>query len=822
MQDHDKTKEQLIAELGELRLKMGEFESAVKTSNEQKSIYLEMIDKVNEAVYIVQDGWIKFANQACSELTGYSNEKGLATDAIGAFVHQDDREMVSQHHACRLQGDKAPYCYDFRIICQDGSIKWVEMKSALIMWEGRPAGLCIMTDITESKKYRDALLSTLGRFHAILSNLCGGLLLVTNDGDVEFANKAFCDLFDIGDIPKELHGLKAPELIEKVSKVFADPDKTFSRIMEIVAENRSIKGEEINLIDGRTYIRDFVPITVDGKPYGRFWHYTDISERKRAEKKLAEREKHLQLIAETIQEVFWIATPQRDTMIYISPAYEKIWGRTCQSLYDSPSSFVDTIHPEDRDQVVAILNEHRLTVTPWAATYRVVRPDGSIHWIKDQGFPVYDERGNRYLYAGVARDITERKQAEEELRQHKEHLEELVRMKTAELMKSEERFRRLAENAIDVIYRKSIPDGKYEYMSPAALNVFGYSPEEFYSDPSLIKKIIHPDWASDYEKKWEKALHGDLPDTYEYQIIHRSGQVKWLNQRNVLVLNEIGQPVAIECIVTDVSEQKRVETENHDLLAQLFESQKMEALSTLVCGIAHDFNNMLAAIIGYGQLLLDDKTKGEPGYEDLQNIIRQGQGGADLVKKLLAFSQEGQAIPVPLDLNRQIRDLAPIVSRTLPETIQVELDLADKPTMIRADHNQIYQVLVNLIINASEAMSRGGRLKIVTTTVSLDDEYCRRRRGAKPGEHVMVSVSDTGLGMDKKTLARIFDPFFSTKQRSSKRGTGLGLSVAKGIVEQLGGHITCESEPGKGTEFKVFLPAIDASLITAKTILGDR
>ena len=132
MQDHDKTKEQLIAELGELRLRMGEFESAVKTSNEQKSIYLEMIDKVNEAVYIVQDGWIKFANQACSELTGYSNEKGLATDAIGAFVHQDDREMVSQHHACRLQGDKAPYCYDFRIICQDGSIQDFPQKFRLI------------------------------------------------------------------------------------------------------------------------------------------------------------------------------------------------------------------------------------------------------------------------------------------------------------------------------------------------------------------------------------------------------------------------------------------------------------------------------------------------------------------------------------------------------------------------------------------------------------------------------------------------------------------------------------------------------------------
>ena len=162
--------------------------------------------------------------------------------------------------------------------------------------------------------------------------------------------------------------------------------------------------------------------------------------------------------------------------------------------------------------------------------------------------------------------------------------------------------------------------------------------------------------------------------------------------------------------------------------------------------------------------------------------MKQAKGGADLVKKLLAFGQQAPIFPVPLDLNHQVSQLTALISRTLPQVVQVDLDLADGPTTIHADHGQIDQLVMNLAINASEAMPNGGRLKIATKTVSLDDEYCRTHHGVKPGGYVMLSVSDTGRGMDKETLARIFDPFFSTKQRGSTRGTGLGLSVVKGIV----------------------------------------
>jgi CheY-like chemotaxis protein len=223
---------------------------------------------------------------------------------------------------------------------------------------------------------------------------------------------------------------------------------------------------------------------------------------------------------------------------------------------------------------------------------------------------------------------------------------------------------------------------------------------------------------------------------------------------------------------------------------------------------------MLQVILGYSQLLLEDKKKGDLGYKDLQTIIQAGKGGADLVNKLLAFGQQAPIFPVDLDINYQIRGLIPLIFRTLPEIVKIDVDLTQEPTTIFADPNQIDQVVMNLAINASEAMPNGGHLNLATTTVTLNDEYCRSHSGVKPGKYVMLSLSDTGRGMDKEMLATIFEPFFSTKQRGSTRGTGLGLSVVQGIVEKQGGHVTCESEPGKGSEFRIYFPAIESGSTT--------
>ena len=327
------------------------------------------------------------------------------------------------------------------------------------------------------------------------------------------------------------------------------------------------------------------------------------------------------------------------------------------------------------------------------------------------------------------------------------------------------------------------------------------------------------DYSAYYGKLVQQVLETREKQTCELRIAPKKGDMFHALLEGRSVKDQDGKVARTRITLSDITDRIRAEQEKESLLTQLFQSEKMEALGTLVGGIAHDFNNMLQIMMGYCDLLLSDKQKGEPGYDDLQTIIETGKGGAELVKKLLAFGQQGQIFSVPMDLNHQISQLATLISHTLPHVVQVDLDLIDGPTTIRADHGQIDQLVMNLAINASEAMPIGGRLKIATTKVSLDDEYCRTHYGAKPGGYVMLTVSDNGRGMDQEILAKVFDPFFSTKERGSTRGTGLGLSVVKGIVQQQGGHVTCESEPGKGTTVKVYFPAIEAPLITAKTVL---
>lgn len=273
-------------------------------------------------------------------------------------------------------------------------------------------------------------------------------------------------------------------------------------------------------------------------------------------------------------------------------------------------------------------------------------------------------------------------------------------------------------------------------------------------------------------------------------------------------LNTLREDLRIE-----IENHKRTQAEKESMQAQLFQTQKMEALGTLVGGIAHDINNMLQSMLGFSELMLQEKKEDDPSYRRLQAIIQTGRGGADLVKKLLAFSQQATVFPVNLDLNDHITDVATMMSSSIPTSISIDIDLCKEAAIIHADPTQIDDIIMNLIMNAIEAMPEGGELKIVSLVLSIDQESHRVHGELKPGNYVMLSVSDTGRGMDESTLSRIFEPFFSTKQKGASRGTGLGLSVVKGIVESQGGHITCKSLMDRGTEFKVFFPI--AELLTS-------
>ncbi|MFC1836425.1 ATP-binding protein, partial [Thermodesulfobacteriota bacterium] len=262
-------------------------------------------------------------------------------------------------------------------------------------------------------------------------------------------------------------------------------------------------------------------------------------------------------------------------------------------------------------------------------------------------------------------------------------------------------------------------------------------------------------------------------------------------------MDDHGTVLAHLSIARDITEAKRLEE-------QLIRSQKMEAVGTLAGGIAHDFNNLLQVIHGYADLALLDISKGEKGHSELREIKTASRSAAELTQGLLTFSRQVESKLRPVNLNHELKQVVRMLERTIPKMIEIELRPADNLAPVKADSAQLQQVMMNLGVNARDAMPDGGRLVIETQSVELDAEYCKSHLGTEPGNFVVLTVSDNGCGMDKEAMLKIFEPFYTTKEAG--KGTGLGLAIVYGIVKNHGGHIICYSEPGKGTSFKIYFP----------------
>jgi len=323
------------------------------------------------------------------------------------------------------------------------------------------------------------------------------------------------------------------------------------------------------------------------------------------------------------------------------------------------------------------------------------------------------------------------------------------------------------------------------------LSVTGYSPEEHYADPDISFKILHPD---DHHFL-ESLLRGDVRKggTVTMKWVHKNGNVIWIEQRSVIVRDPSGQVIAIEGIARDISERRQLEE-------QLRHSQKMDAIGRLTAGVAHDFNNLLTVINGYSDLSLREIPAGNPARRKIDEVRKAGDQAAALTRQLLAFGRKQVSQPKLVDVNAAVNSNLGILRRVIGEDIQLVTTLDPELRPIKCDEGQIEQVLLNLAINSRDAMSRGGKLTIQTTNTLASEA------GA---DQIMLSVTDTGCGMDAATQLRVFEPFFTTK--GSGRGTGLGLSIVSSIVKQNGGKIELDSRPEGGTTFKIYLPTAEAT-----------
>jgi PAS domain S-box-containing protein len=367
---------------------------------------------------------------------------------------------------------------------------------------------------------------------------------------------------------------------------------------------------------------------------------------------------------------------------------------------------------------------------------------------------------------------------------------------------SEMRFSRLAESGVIGI---TVADdsGRILEANDAFLKTIGYSRDDFRAGALSYAEMTPPEWQALNAVAWGQLRTHGIASPWEKEYVRLDG-----TRVPVLVAAAMLDESLNITVCLDLSDRKRLED-------QLRRATKMEAIGTLAGGIAHDFNNLLSIILTYADLTADELAPGDPKRADLGEIRKAGEQAAALIRHLLSFSRQQVLKPRILDLNEIVTGMDRMLRRLLGEGIELSLLTAHSVGRVHADPGQVEQVIMNLVVNARDAMPVGGKLSIETANADLDAEYAALHLGVAPGPYVMVATTDTGSGMDKATLARVFDPFFTTKEAG--HGTGLGLSTAYGFVKQSGGHIWVYSEPGQGTTFKVYLPRTDARTDTPST-----
>jgi two-component system, cell cycle sensor histidine kinase and response regulator CckA len=503
----------------------------------------------------------------------------------------------------------------------------------------------------------------------------------------------------------------------------------------------------------------------------------DITKQRQAEQALRQAERKYRLIFEEATVGMYQSTPE-GRLLSANPAMARMFG------FDSPAELIASItdpqcqlyvDPRRREEFERLLREQGVVKH---FELQVQRKDGTKVWLWTNAQAVRE--GNTIVrYEGIFEDITDRKLLEDRL------------------LQAQEKYRDIVESAVVGIFQ-STPEGRYISVNPAMANMLGYdSPQDLVASVTDISQQVYVDPKS--REEFKRIARGRGATNFECQAYRKDGSKMWLCA-NVRAISKNGVLVRYEGMNEDVTQRKLLED-------QLRQVQKMEAVGQLAGGIAHDFNNTLTIITGYSDLLRIQLPVGNPSHKHAEEITKAARRAAALIRQLLAFSRKQVIQPVVLDLNAATREFEKMMHHLITEDIEITFRRSPDLGRVKMDPGQVEQILMNLAVNARDAMPRGGRLCIETANVELDETYARQNVHVTPGSYVMLSVGDTGCGMDKETQLRIFEPFFTTKEVG--KGTGLGLSTVYGIAKQNAGYITAFSALGKGTTFRLYLPRLD-------------
>ena len=590
-------------------------------------------------------------------------------------------------------------------------------------------------------------------------------------------------------------------------KTFMPPDELMhlGRVLQEWAALRQgqVREDEYLLRDGRGAMRSFLgretvfASHADGTARLILGTWYDITERKHTEARLRESEERYRLIVEN-QTEFIVKWQPDGTRTFVNDSYCRTFG--CREQDCIGTSFFPLVAREYRESIRA----RAAALTPAAPGFtdeHVSLVPGGRRWQQWTNRGIFDADGRLVEILSTGRDITERKQAEEKLLQSQRHL------------LASQHIARVGSWEMDLVSVEDLSANPLRW-SDECFRIFGYVPGAAEVTGDVCLRRVHPDDRQKVTEAAVSAVRNQTAFSIDHRLVLPDGRERLIHEQAELVIDpHTGNPVKFIGTAQDITERVKLEE-------QLRQSQKMQAIGQLAGGIAHDFNNLLTVINGHAEALLDSRGPDDADRNELTAIRDATQRAALLTRQLLLFSRKAVLEPRVLDCNELVRRTGQMLRRLITEDIELSTKLGPSLSRTRVDSSQIEQILMNLSLNACDAMPRGGRLTIETSNVTFDEEYCRSHPECRAGRYVQLAVSDTGIGMTPHVKAHLFEPFFTTK--GPGKGTGLGLATVYGIVQECGGFVMVSSEVDAGTTFRICLPALDGSETTVPLPAVDR
>lgn len=690
-------------------------------------------------------------------------------------VHPEDLAGALQKVEAYIAKPWPNYSLQFRFRHKDGSYRWILAQASVQCdAQGKPVRMLgSHIDITEPKRAEEALRAAEEtrrtaevRYRALFEYAPDGILIADPESYYLDANASMCRM--LGYAREELIGLHAVDIVVPEEIPHIDP-----ALREIQTKSHH-REWQFRRKDGSTFPGEVMATRM---PDGNLLALVrDITERKRAAAALRASEEQLAGIIDSVDGIVWEANAETFQFTFVSPRAERLLGYPPARWIAEKNFWASRIHPDDREQAVKYCVQCTREMRDHEFEYRMLAADDRVVWLRDI-VTVVVENGRAVKLRGIMVDVTERKRVEATLHEREHRLSESQRL----------------AHIGSWLYEAS---GRVEWTEEM-YRIFDMSPETYAPNAEKFLRLIHPDDRAVVRDWMAAGLSGKKLGDLEFRRLLPSGNVRHIYARGELLHDAGNRPIGMAGTAQDVTERK--ELEGHFL-----RTQRMEVIGTLASGIAHDLNNILAPILMGAGMVKSRITS--PEDANLLSIMEQAaQRGADVIRQLLTFSRgmEGQRVSVqPRHLLKEIVD---IIRETFPREITI-VDASGSQLMpVLANATQMHQVLLNLCVNARDAMPSGGRLTLTAQNVEFGREQTSVDPAAKPGPYVMFEVADTGHGIPPEIVPRVFDPFFTTKELG--KGTGLGLSSVLGIARNHGGFVTVESELGKGSVFKVYLPA---------------